>query len=109
MAASSRVFSSISRGGTQWVYSGRLFVVSARTNKMHDHHDPAARCDRGGPLRPPRLSRESSHPRYGELKRRPLVREMFVVFFIGAFSPVVFQYNFVDLNMYVQASTPSSH
>ena len=33
MATSSHLFSSISRGGTQWVYGGRLFVVSARTNK----------------------------------------------------------------------------
>jgi hypothetical protein len=33
MATSSHVFSSICRGGTQWVYGGRLFVVSARTNK----------------------------------------------------------------------------
>ena len=35
MLASSHVLSSISRGGTQWVYGGRLFVASARTNKMH--------------------------------------------------------------------------
>jgi hypothetical protein len=35
MATSSHVFSSISREGTQWVYGGRLFVVSARTNKRH--------------------------------------------------------------------------
>ena len=35
IAASSHVLSSISRGGTQWVYGGRLFVASARTNKMH--------------------------------------------------------------------------
>ena len=33
IAASSHVLSCISRGGTQWVYGGRLFVVSARTNK----------------------------------------------------------------------------
>jgi len=32
-----RVFSSISRGGTQWVYGGRLLVVSARTNERHYH------------------------------------------------------------------------
>jgi len=24
--------------GTEWVYGGRLFVVSARTNKWHHHH-----------------------------------------------------------------------
>jgi hypothetical protein len=30
-------------------------------------------------------------------------------YFIGAFSPLVFQYNFVDLNMYAQASPPPSH
>ena len=29
MATSLHVFSSISHGGTQWVYGGRLFVVSA--------------------------------------------------------------------------------
>jgi hypothetical protein len=39
MAALSHVLSSISRGGTQWVYGGRLFVVSARTNKRHHHLD----------------------------------------------------------------------
>ena len=33
MATSSQLFSSISRGGTQWVYGGRLLVISARTNK----------------------------------------------------------------------------
>jgi hypothetical protein len=38
MAASSHVLSSISHGVTQWVYGGGLFVVSARTNKRHDHH-----------------------------------------------------------------------
>ena len=38
MAASSHVFSSISRGGTQRAYGGRLFVVSGRTNKRHHHH-----------------------------------------------------------------------
>ena len=38
MATSSHGFYSISRGGTQWVYGGRLFVVSARTNKRHHHH-----------------------------------------------------------------------
>jgi hypothetical protein len=37
MATSSHVFSSISRGGTQWVYGVRLFVVSARTSKRHHH------------------------------------------------------------------------
>ena len=37
-ATSSHVFSSISRRGTQWVYGGRLFVVSAGTNKRHHHH-----------------------------------------------------------------------
>jgi hypothetical protein len=37
MAASSHVPSSISSGGTQWVYSGRLIVVSARTNKRNRH------------------------------------------------------------------------
>jgi hypothetical protein len=41
MATSAHVFSSISRGGTQWVYGGRLFVVSARTNERH-HHQPKA-------------------------------------------------------------------
>ncbi len=40
MATSSHVFSSISRGGTQMVYGGRLFLVSARTNKRHRHHQP---------------------------------------------------------------------
>ena len=41
MATLSHVFSSISRGGsTQRVYGGRLFVVSARTNKRHHHHHP---------------------------------------------------------------------
>jgi hypothetical protein len=38
MATSSHVFSSISRGGTKWVYGGRLFTVSARMNKRHHHH-----------------------------------------------------------------------
>jgi hypothetical protein len=37
MATSSHLFSSISRGVTQWVYGGRLFVVSARTYKRHHH------------------------------------------------------------------------
>ena len=38
IAASSHVLSSVSRGGTQWVYVGRLFVVSARSNKRHHQH-----------------------------------------------------------------------
>ena len=38
IAGSSHVLSSVSRGVTQWVYGGRLFVVSARTNKRHHHH-----------------------------------------------------------------------
>jgi hypothetical protein len=41
MATSSHMFSStssISRGGSQWVYGGRLLVVSARTKKRHHHH-----------------------------------------------------------------------
>jgi hypothetical protein len=38
MAALSHVLCSISRGGTQWIYGGRLFVVFARTNTNHHHH-----------------------------------------------------------------------
>jgi hypothetical protein len=38
MITSSHVSSSISLGGTQWVYGGRLFIVSERTNKRHHHH-----------------------------------------------------------------------
>jgi hypothetical protein len=37
IAASLHVLSSISRGGTQWICGGRLFVVSARTNKRRHH------------------------------------------------------------------------
>ena len=45
IAASPHVFSSISRGGTQWVYGGRLFIVSARTNKRHHHQVVAEYVD----------------------------------------------------------------
>jgi hypothetical protein len=38
MATLSHVFSCISRRGTQWVYGGRSFIVSARTNKRHHQH-----------------------------------------------------------------------
>ena len=37
IATSSHLLSSISHGGTQWVYGGRLFGISARTNKRHHH------------------------------------------------------------------------
>jgi hypothetical protein len=41
ISGSSHVLSSVSRGVTQWVYGGRLFVVSVRTNKRHHHHQGA--------------------------------------------------------------------
>ena len=53
MATSSHVFSFIFRGGTLWVYGGRLFVISARTNKRHHH--PHQSIHRGS----------GAHPGYG--------------------------------------------
>jgi hypothetical protein len=44
MATSSQVFSFISRGGTQWVYGVRLFIVSTRTNKRHHQPSPLLQC-----------------------------------------------------------------
>ena len=44
MAKSAHLFSSISRGGTQWVYGGRLFIVSATTNKRH-HQQTRIECE----------------------------------------------------------------
>ncbi len=47
MASSSHVFYFISRGGNQWVYGGRLFVVSARTRigKSLSGHKHDGDCD----------------------------------------------------------------